>query len=189
LTNIVFIFVNNLPFRYLCTMTTIRENRRVIIAWWKKREENRFEVFSSLRVFCNHYPRFNYNTVSNYLSKQKTAFETDEIMIERKAITQKAGAVNKPDLPARLFWEFDYDKMDWVKSYRTVISRVIERGTDKDWKVMVDYYGRKKIIHALKNEITFLSDHAIQKVADTFKIKPEELKCYKRKQSRRQHWL
>ncbi len=167
----------------------VKERRRVIIVWWKMREENRIEVFSSLRIFCDHYPRFNYNTVSNYLSKQKTAFETDEILIERKVILQKNNKVNMPDLPARLFWEFDYSKMDWVKSYPTVIARVIERGTEKDWKEMVEYYGKKKIIQALKNDITFLSDHAIQKVKENFNIVPEELKCYIRKQSRKQLWL
>lgn len=176
---IIFVFMN----------VTAKEKRRVIIVWWKNQEEGKFEVFSSLKVFCDHYPRFNYNTLSNYLSKKKTAYETEEVMVTRKVITQKGAAIKNPDFPKRLFWEFDHSKMNWLKSYRTVIARVIERGTEKDWKTMIDFYGRKKIIHTLKNEITFLSDHAIDKVTKTFNINPNELECYKRKQSRKQHWL
>lgn len=162
--------------------------RRVIIVWWKDRKENTFEVFSSLKVFCQHYPQYNYHTLSNYLSKQKTAYETAEIRIERKVIMQKPAEKRKLELPRRLFWEFRYDEMDWDKTYRTVIGRVVERGTEKDWKEMLSYYGKKKVISTLKHEITYLSEHGMRLVEKKLGIKPEELRCYKRKQLLPPHW-
>ena len=56
---------------------------------WKNNIENPFEVFSNLKNFCLSYPQFNYNTLSNYLSKAKIAYENQEIRIERKNIILK----------------------------------------------------------------------------------------------------
>ena len=38
---------------------------------------------------------------------------------------------NKPDLPRQLFWDWDFEKIDWKKGYLSIIARVLERG-DKD---------------------------------------------------------
>ena len=64
-------------------MLSIQE-KRVIVVFWKNSTENPFEVFSNLKNFCLSYPQFNYNTISNYLSKAKVAYENQEIRIERK---------------------------------------------------------------------------------------------------------
>lgn len=34
-----------------------------------------------------------------------------------------------PSLHKRLFWEFDFDRIDWQKDAVSIIRRVIERGT------------------------------------------------------------
>jgi len=60
--------------------------KRVVILNWKERPENPFEVFSNLKLLCESYPEFNYNTLNNYLSKNKVAYETDQVRIERKAV-------------------------------------------------------------------------------------------------------
>jgi len=65
----------------------------------------------------------------------------------------------KPNLPKRLFWEFRYDEM-------------------------IRFYGKWKIKNMLKNETAYLTGKAIRKVCNFFDLKPEELKCYIRKQSR-----
>ena len=69
-------------------MLSIQE-KRVIVVFWKNSIENPFEVFSNLKNFCLSYPQFNYNTISNYLSKAKVAYENQEIRIERKNIISK----------------------------------------------------------------------------------------------------
>jgi hypothetical protein len=44
-----------------------------------------------------------------------------------KTIT-KARKGGKPDLPMHLFWDWDFEKMDWEKGCLGIISRVLERG-------------------------------------------------------------
>ncbi len=116
-------------------------------------------------------------------------FETDDVRVERKQIISKPGRTKKPDLPKRLFWEFKYDEMDWQKDSETVIERVVERGSQEEWQEMIRFYGEKKVVNTLTNKTIYLTDRAIKKVCDFFKLKPEDLKCYIRKQSRPQRWI
>jgi hypothetical protein len=95
----------------------------------------------------------------------------------------------KPDLPRHLFWDFRYDQIEWKEEYLTIIQRVLERGTNDDWKEMIRFYSEAKVIHALKEEIKFLADYAIDDVCAYFLLRKEELLCYTRKQSRPGHWI
>ena len=65
------------------------QGKRVVVVFWKANADHPFEVFSNLKNFCLSYPQFNYNTISNYLSKAKTAYENHEIRIERKNVISK----------------------------------------------------------------------------------------------------
>ena len=60
--------------------------KRVIVVNWKERTDNPFEVFSNLKLLCASYPVYNYNTLNNYLSKNKMAYENDKVRIERKVV-------------------------------------------------------------------------------------------------------
>ncbi|HMG07634.1 MAG TPA: hypothetical protein VK609_03945 [Mucilaginibacter sp.] len=62
------------------------QQRRVIVVFWKNDINKPFEVFSNLKNFCLSYAQFNYNTMSNYLSKAKVAYENHEIRLERLGI-------------------------------------------------------------------------------------------------------
>ncbi|GAA4468801.1 hypothetical protein GCM10023093_27100 [Nemorincola caseinilytica] len=66
-------------------MEAVRD-RRIILVYWKKRIENKMEVFSNLRNFCAHYPAYSYNTLNNYLGKKRTAFENEDVTVERKNV-------------------------------------------------------------------------------------------------------
>ena len=44
------------------------------------------EIFSNLKILCESYPVYNYNTLNNYLSKGRVPFENDEVKIERMAV-------------------------------------------------------------------------------------------------------
>jgi hypothetical protein len=88
-----------------------------------------------------------------------------------------------------LFWEFRYDDIEWRKEYLTVIARVIERDNPQEWVEMIKFYGEAKVIYALKKEIKFLADYAIEDVCTYFPISKEELLCYTCKLSRPGHWF
>ncbi|MCX2680959.1 hypothetical protein OOZ15_13480 [Galbibacter sp. EGI 63066] len=104
-------------------------------------------------------------------------------------MTQESSDKKGPNLPRRLFWEFRYEKMDWVKAYRTVIGRVVERGNEEEWEEMLRYYGKSKVVETLKNETNYLTDRAIRLAEERLGVKPEELKAYWRKRSRPGHWI
>ena len=67
-------------------MPSVSQNKRVVVVYWKNHPENPIEVFSSLKNFCLSYLEYNYNTLSNYLSKAKVPYETDKLRVERKII-------------------------------------------------------------------------------------------------------
>lgn len=60
-------------------------SRRVIMVHWKDKAEP-FEIFSNLKLFCLLHPRYSYNTLNNYLSKNKVPFENERIRVERKVV-------------------------------------------------------------------------------------------------------
>lgn len=66
---------------------TVLSNKRVVLVCWKK--QNDIEVFSNLKYFCLSYPQYNYNTLNNYLSKEKIAYENETVRVERKVIIAK----------------------------------------------------------------------------------------------------
>jgi hypothetical protein len=96
---------------------------------------------------------------------------------------------DKPSLNRRLFWEYRYDEIDWQKEYSAIIERVIERGTHDEWKELIRFYGRDKVVNTIKYETNYLPDEIIQDVCGYFNLKPTELKCYIRKQSTPRHWI
>ncbi|WP_290795952.1 hypothetical protein [Flavihumibacter sp. UBA7668] len=63
------------------------KNKRIVLIHWKKQQET--EVFSNLKNFCISYPDYNYNTLNNYLSKEKIPYDNEQIRVERKEIISK----------------------------------------------------------------------------------------------------
>lgn len=133
-------------------------NRRIILVQWKRFAGIDIDVFSSLKGFCDSYPEYNYNTLNNYLSKKKIPFENDQVKIERQLLIHK---VERPNLPKFLFWEFDYEKLDWQRGYLAVMERIIENGNQDHWSELVRFYGREKVVRALREEIVYLSDRGV----------------------------
>jgi len=161
-------------------------NKRVIVVYWKRFASTDIDVFSSLKGFCYSYPTYNYHTLNNYLSKKKIPFENDEIKIERQPLIK---SVKRPDLPMVLFWDFDFEKLDWSRSYKTIIERVLDKGSSLDWEEMVRFYGRENVVKALTQDITYLSDMTMDAVCKYFQLDKEKLSCYTKKQLNQGHWI
>lgn len=96
---------------------------------------------------------------------------------------------HKPNLPKYLFWDWDYNAINWQTGYRSIIARVLERGNNEEWQEVIRFYGNDTIINALKSEIKYLPDYIIDKVCGYFNLQQGELACYTRKQSRKGHWI
>jgi hypothetical protein len=96
---------------------------------------------------------------------------------------------NQPALAPKWFWDFDYNKIDWLASYKTIIERIVERGSEREWNEIIRFYGRDKVLNTLKYDITFLPDYAIDEVSKYFEIGKEEMLCYTKKQAKPGHWI
>ena len=57
--------------------------------------------------------------------------------------------MQKPELNKRIFWDVDFNSIDYDKYWEFVICRSFERGDVEDIRQVRRYYGDQKIIKAL----------------------------------------
>ncbi len=90
--------------------------------------------------------------------------------------------MQKPELNKQIFWDTDFNKIDYDKSWQSVIERVFDRGDIDDIIQVRRYYGDNKIIEALTSA-KYLFDETINFCAGIFDIPKEKFRCYILKQS------
>ncbi|SMC61090.1 DUF6922 domain-containing protein [Chryseobacterium sp. YR221] len=96
----------------------------------------------------------------------------------------------KPKFEPHFFWDTDTDKLDWRKAYKSVIARIIERGGQDEIDELVRFYGHEKVIKAIRDEIHFLPNYAIDRAIKFFpEIKKEEMHCYLNRKDKPYHWI
>ena len=162
----------------------------VYFVHWKHREQFADEIFNTIKSFCIKYPKYNEEVLGKYFKGKKRNYEDDKAIISRTSISYKpAETATTPTFTDWMFWEFPYEKIDWIKAYRTIIQRVIERGEYQDWEKLLQYYGFPKVSNTIRNEILYLPDHIIEKVCAYFDFNKNDLLCYIRKQSMPKHWI
>ena len=44
-----------------------------------------------------------------------------------------------------LFWDTNYNKIDWIKNRKAIIKRIFERGNEKEIFEIIDFYGKETI--------------------------------------------
>ena len=88
----------------------------------------------------------------------------------------------KPILAKQIFWDVDFDKLDYQKDTSFIIERVFDRGDIEDIKQARRFYGDEKIIEVLTT-VKFLFDETINFCAGLFDIPKEKFRCYILKQS------
>jgi len=54
-------------------------------------------------------------------------------------------------LPPVLFWDTDINKIKWMTQKRAVITRVLDRGTEKELAEIVRFYGQEEVDKVLKD--------------------------------------
>lgn len=87
-------------------------------------------------------------------------------------------------LDKHLFWEYkiddDFDLEKIIKLKRFVVKRVIELGGKEDYYAVFKLYGGVDNVKDIIKDIEFLSKKDMNFVSVIFKIKMEDLKCYKK---------
>jgi plasmid maintenance system antidote protein VapI len=67
---------------------------------------------------------------------------------ETRLIRQKPGFLPHPDLAKLrriLFWDTDFDKIDWQHQQNAIIQRVFERGNEEEKNEIIKFYGAGKV--------------------------------------------
>jgi hypothetical protein len=90
--------------------------------------------------------------------------------------------MTKPILAKRIFWDVDFEKIDYNKKYKFVIERTFERGDIEDIRQVRRFYGDDKVIEALTSAV-YLMDETIDFCSGIFEIPKEKFRCYLLKQS------
>lgn len=92
------------------------------------------------------------------------------------------------NLSREIFWDTNYDTIDWDKSYQWIICRVLEYGGMEDWHEMKRYYGEKKIAEAAVNARS-LSRKTVHFIHHIFDVPLEKFRCYNLMRSDQIHWM
>ena len=110
--------------------------------------------------------------------------EIQELLLKKRLATfivilnmQKA----KPIFERRLFWDVDFDNIDYDAKARFVIERVFERGDVQDIRNCRRYYGDEKIAEILLSA-KFLPELRLYLAAAVIDKPIEDFKCYTLKQ-------
>jgi hypothetical protein len=88
---------------------------------------------------------------------------------------------DKPLLQRRIFWDVDFDRLDYDKSANFIIERVFDRGDVEDIRQCRWYYGDEKVADALLNA-KFLMEHRTYLAAAVIDKPIEDFRCYKLRQ-------
>ncbi|MBF4470928.1 DUF6922 domain-containing protein [Flavobacterium sp. HJJ] len=95
-----------------------------------------------------------------------------------------------PNLHPKFFWEFRFDEINWLEAYQMVIGRIVERGSQDEIDEIIRFYGHEKVIKAIRDEIYFLPDYAIEDALKFFpELKKEEMYCYLNRKDKPYHWI
>lgn len=87
-----------------------------------------------------------------------------------------------PVFDRRIFWDVDFDRIDYDAKATFVIERVFERGDVEDIRQCRRYYGDEKVIDALLRA-KFLPLHTTHFVSALFERPIEQFRCYMLRQS------
>ncbi|MGF7138879.1 DUF6922 domain-containing protein [Roseimarinus sediminis] len=83
----------------------------------------------------------------------------------------------KPKFHKRIFWDVDFEQLDYDTKANFVIERVFERGDVDDIRQCRRYYGDEKVTEALLNA-KFLPLHTIYFASAVIDKPIEEFRCY-----------
>ena len=92
------------------------------------------------------------------------------------------------NLPKTLFWDSKMDTLDYEQHARSIIERVITRGSLTDWKTTIkDYYGLERIEQEIL-QMRSLDDLTLNFFSQFFNKPKEQFRCYTQDASIQQLW-
>ena len=95
---------------------------------------------------------------------------------------------NKPIFHKRIFWDVNFEALDYDKKAGFIIERVFERGDVEDIRQCRRYYGDEVIQKILTNS-RWISLPVICLASALFNNQLTDYKCYNMAQSNPAHWM
>ena len=80
-----------------------------------------------------------------------------------------------------LFWDIDKSQADMDKFPSFFVQRVLEYGNWNDWKLLLCYYGKERIVDICKN-LRSLDSRCLSYICAISNTRKEEYRCYRMKQ-------
>lgn len=91
-------------------------------------------------------------------------------------------------LSKHLFWDIDPNVLEWERSKKTIIERVIERGSLEEWVCIVKVYTLEGIVNTAKT-FRSMSPIDLNFIATISNTPKEEFRCYNTRLLTGQHWI
>ena len=95
--------------------------------------------------------------------------------------------MKQPILQKKIFWDVNFDHIDYEKKYQFVIERVFERGDVEDIRAIRRYYGDDVVIEAL-TKAKWLQYPTFSLAKNMFDLKATDFTCYILNQSKGIPW-
>ncbi len=93
----------------------------------------------------------------------------------------------KPNISKRVFWDIDFDTLDYDKDRFFIIDKVMNYGLWDDFLAVMRHYGKEVV----KKEIVkspYLKKDVLNFLCFYLGLKPEDFECYTRRQLQEPHW-
>ncbi len=91
------------------------------------------------------------------------------------------------DISKIAFWDIDFEQLDEQKNSTFIIQRIIEYGLFEEIISVIRFYGKKRVANEIVSA-NWLSNKTIAFCCVLFHLKPENFKCYIKKQSNPELW-
>jgi hypothetical protein len=96
-------------------------------------------------------------------------------------------SANKPNISKRVFWDVDFESLDYDKDRLFIIDKVMNYGLWDDFVAVMRYYGKDVV----KREIVkspYLKKDVFNFLCFYLNLKPSDFECYTNRQSQEPHW-
>lgn len=86
------------------------------------------------------------------LELEKGLFATLQVYYNEREAQRSSTSILKPDISIirkGIFWDTDFQEINWIESKSSIIKRVFERGNEQEIIEIIRFYGKADIEHAL----------------------------------------
>lgn len=94
----------------------------------------------------------------------------------------------KPNISKRVFWDINFESLDYEKDRLFIIDKVMNYGLWDDFVAIVKYYG-KEVIGKEIVKSPYLKKDVLNFLCFYLGLQPSDFECYTRRQLQEPHWV